>query len=65
VFVGDDNQRDIAGASAVGLHTVLYAARQRPAAHAADAVVRSLLDVPAAAAALVAGARGERMRDVA
>jgi putative hydrolase of the HAD superfamily len=66
VFVGDDAQRDIAGASAVGLHTVLYAAaRQRPAAHAADALVRSLLDVPAAAAALVAGARGEGMRDVA
>lgn len=58
VFVGDDPDRDIAGAQGVGMKTIWLPARAvpqpaRPAAPA-DVIVASLADVPAAAARLLA-----------
>lgn len=56
VFVGNDERRDIGGAAGVGMRTILaarYAAPVLPEPTRADAMVRTMLDVPAAAARLV------------
>lgn len=56
VFVGDSEQCDVAGAGRAGLHTLLLRRRARPVTDggsAADAVVRTLGDVPHVAKWLV------------
>jgi putative hydrolase of the HAD superfamily len=56
VFAGDDPQRDIEGAHRVGMRTVLVdrrGDRARGAGVEADAVVRRVVDVPAAAERLL------------
>jgi len=58
VFVGDDPDCDIAGADAVGMHTIWLPARVAPQgarpAERAEVIVASLADVPAAATRLLA-----------
>jgi putative hydrolase of the HAD superfamily len=54
VFVGDHPEKDIAGAAAVGLRTIWVPARgAAPDRVSADAVARSLADVPRLAAHLL------------
>lgn len=53
VMVGDDPVNDVDGGRAAGLRTIFLARTGRPRHDGADAVVRALSDVPAAAAALL------------
>lgn len=53
VHVGDDPVSDVAGARAAGMRAVHYVPPGRPAAGAADLVVRDLAELPAALARLV------------
>ncbi len=64
VFVGDNEECDIRGAAALGMRTVRVSRQPGVAGHsAADAVVRSMREVPDAVAGLVS--RREGSRDVA
>ena len=58
VFVGDDERADVAGATGVGMRSIHLRARtsEGRVMSAADAVVRSLREVPSIAASLVDGA---------
>jgi putative hydrolase of the HAD superfamily len=53
VHVGDDPVSDVAGARGVGMRAVHYVPPGRPAADAADLVVRDLAELPAALGRLV------------
>jgi HAD superfamily hydrolase (TIGR01549 family) len=57
VMVGDDVERDVRGARAVGLHTIRMAREDSTVPCEAEAVLKFLSDVPAAAASLVGKAR--------
>jgi len=62
VLVGDDAERDVAGARAVGMRTILLARRglvEDSDGVASDAVVRRLLDVVPLAGDLVSGGEGD------
>jgi HAD superfamily hydrolase (TIGR01509 family) len=61
IHVGDDPEHDVAGANALGMHTVWMNSRNRswPGGPPADRVIANLRELPAAIAEIAAGLRSD------